>query len=59
MEPTVEYATGPTWLVYGGDQYLFSSTSLGKAEGFVFGIRVGRHIEQIEVQDRQGKSGNS
>jgi hypothetical protein len=47
MEPTIELTSGPTWLVYGGDQYLFSSTSREEAEGFVQGIAVGKFMESV------------
>ena len=47
MEPTVEHASGPTWLVYGGDQYLFTSTSKEEADGFVQGIAVGMFMESV------------
>jgi hypothetical protein len=45
-------APGPTWLVYGGDQYEFTSTSQEEAEGFVYGIAVGMFIETVEAQER-------
>jgi hypothetical protein len=51
MEPTIEHAPGPTWLVFTGDQYEFSSTSKDEAEGFVFGVAVGMFHEQVEEQE--------
>lgn len=44
MKPVVQHAAGPTWLVFGGDQYLFSGSSREEAEGFVFGVAVGQAI---------------
>ena len=52
MEPTVEHAPGPTWLVYGGDQYQFTSTSQEEAEGFVYGVAVGMYYETSAAEER-------
>lgn len=46
MEPTIEHVSGPTWLVFGGDQNIFTSTSREEAESFVFGVAVGQFIEE-------------
>jgi hypothetical protein len=44
MTPTIEHASGPTWLVFGGDQCLFTSTSREEADSFIFGVAAGRFI---------------
>jgi len=41
---SVEQVPGGTWLVMAGDQYVFSSSSRGEAEGFVFGVLVGNDM---------------
>jgi len=48
MEPTIEHASGPTWMVFGGDQYVFTSTSREEAESFVFGVAVGQFTQGQE-----------
>ena len=55
MEPTVEHAPGPTWLVYNGDQYEFTSTSREEAEGFVHGIAVGIFRKSYRRRTALGK----
>ena len=52
MQPTVEHAQGPTWLVYGGDQYVFTSTSKEEVEGFVYGVAVGMSSEGVAGEGR-------
>jgi hypothetical protein len=46
MEPSVEHTSGPTWLAFTGDQFVFTSTSKEEVENFVFGVAVGRFFEK-------------
>jgi hypothetical protein len=45
MEPTIEHVSGPTWMVFGGDQYVFTAMAREEAENFVFGVAVGQFVE--------------
>lgn len=40
----IDHVPGGTWLVMGGDQYVFSSPSREEVEGFIFGVLAGSHF---------------
>ncbi len=56
MEPNIEHVSGPTWMVFGGDQYVFTSTSRQEAESFVFGVAVGQFTGKAEDEHRRRQS---
>ena len=56
MEPTVTEAVGSTWIVYGGDQYMFTASSRPEAEAFVFGTLVGQDFERGNELERRRKA---
>jgi hypothetical protein len=57
MEPTIEHVSGPTWMLFAGDQYVFTATSREEAESFVFGVAVGQFFEKTDVEHRRRQSG--
>jgi len=56
MDPTVAEADGPTWIVYGGDQYVFTASSRPEAEAFVLGTLVGQDSERGNELERRRKA---
>jgi len=53
MEATIEDVSGPTWLVFGGDQYIFTATSEQEAELRSGGRR--RHVYAVEHRLTYGR----